>query len=158
MMTAPVPATERTQDASAPTVGPRRGMRASDSRATPRRLRPSQVPLGPREIPPRLGLASGNDPLEREAEAVAERVRTGETRVSIAGVTARRLDGEAVGGVPPSVEEVLRSPGTPLGDRARALMEPRFGTDFGHVRVHADAEAARAAQAIRARAYASGAR
>jgi hypothetical protein len=102
-------------------------------------------------------LATRNDPLEYEAEAVADRVRAGETRVSIAGATARGLDGEAAGDVPAIVEEVLRSPGTPLGDRARALMEPRFGTDFGHVRVHADANAARSAQAIRARAYASGA-
>ena len=60
--------------------------------------------------------------------------------------------------MPAIVEDVLRSPGTPLGDGARALMEPRFGTDFGHVRVHADAKAARSARAINARAYASGAR
>jgi len=98
----------------------------------------------------------GNDPLEHQAEAVAERVRTGEARVLIAGATARGGDGQAVGEVPAIVEEVLGSPGTPLGDGARALMEPRFGTDFGHVRVHADARAGRSAQAIRARAYASG--
>ncbi len=88
---------------------------------------------------------------------MAERVRAGETRVSIDGAPARGPDGTIVGEVPAIVEEVLGSSGTPLGDRGRALMEPRFGTDFGHVRVHADATAARSAQAIRARAYASGA-
>jgi hypothetical protein len=87
---------------------------------------------------------------------VAERVRAGETRVSIAGATPRRGDGQALDELPMIVEDVLSSPGIPLGERARALMEPCFGRDFSQVRVHADAEAARSAQAIRARAYAAG--
>jgi hypothetical protein len=36
---------------------------------------------------------------------------------------------------PPIVSEVLRSPGQPLDARTRAFMEPRFGHDFGRVRV-----------------------
>ena len=38
--------------------------------------------------------------------------------------------------VPPIVHEVLRSPGQPLDAATRAFMEPRFGHDFHHVRVH----------------------
>ena len=38
---------------------------------------------------------------------------------------------------PPIVHEVLRSPGQPLDARTRAFMEPRFGHNFGWVRVHA---------------------
>ncbi len=38
----------------------------------------------------------------------------------------------------------------------RAFMEPRFGRDFGAVRVHADEMAARSAAAMRARAYTVG--
>ncbi len=38
--------------------------------------------------------------------------------------------------VPPIVRDALRSPGEPLDPPTRAFMEPRFGHDFGHVRVH----------------------
>ncbi len=55
---------------------------------------------------------------------------------------------------PASVHQVLRSPGQPLDRTTRAFMEPRFGYDFGKVRVHTDAEAARSAEQVNARAYA----
>jgi hypothetical protein len=57
---------------------------------------------------------------------------------------------------PPSVHEVLRSPGRPLDPAIRAFMEPRFGHDFSRVRVHADARAAASAKDVRARAYTVG--
>ena len=58
--------------------------------------------------------------------------------------------------VPPIVHDVLRSPGQPLDTDARAFMEPRFGHDFGQVRVHTDAKAAESARAINALAYTVG--
>lgn len=58
--------------------------------------------------------------------------------------------------VPPIVHEVLRSPGRPLDLTARAFMEPRFGHDFSHVRVHTNAKAADSAQAVKALAYTVG--
>ncbi len=58
--------------------------------------------------------------------------------------------------VPPIVHEVLHSPGQPLDAATRAFMEPRFGHDFSHVRVHADAKAAESARAVNARAYTVG--
>jgi len=57
---------------------------------------------------------------------------------------------------PPIVHEVLRSPGRPLDAATRAFMEPRFGHDFSHVRVHTDAKAAESARAVGARAYTVG--
>ncbi len=54
--------------------------------------------------------------------------------------------------VPPVVGEGLRSPGAPLAAETRAFMEPRFGRDFGKVRVHTDARADRAAAGVNARA------
>ena len=57
---------------------------------------------------------------------------------------------------PESVHQVLRSPGQPLDAAARAFMEPRFGRDFGDVRVHVGPEAAASAAAVGARAYAVG--
>jgi hypothetical protein len=69
----------------------------------------------------------------------------------------RRTAGEAaISSVPPIVGEVLRSPGKPLDPAARAFMEPRFGHDFGRVRVHTDEKAAESARAVNALAYAVG--
>jgi hypothetical protein len=53
---------------------------------------------------------------------------------------------------PPSVQETLRRSGSPLDARARQVLEPRFGFDFGNVRVHED----RSALDVRARAYTVG--
>ncbi|MGH2396923.1 MAG: DUF4157 domain-containing protein [bacterium] len=58
--------------------------------------------------------------------------------------------------VPPIVHEVLRSPGRPLDAVTRAFMEWRFGHHFSLVRVHADARAAKSAQAVNAMAYTVG--
>jgi hypothetical protein len=56
----------------------------------------------------------------------------------------------------PIVHDVLRSPGQPLDAATREFMEPRFGHDLSHVRVHTDARAADSAQLIDARAYTVG--
>jgi outer membrane protein OmpA-like peptidoglycan-associated protein len=58
--------------------------------------------------------------------------------------------------VPPIVHDVLRSPGRPLDAASRAFFEPRFGHDFGSVRVHADARAAESARSVNATAYTVG--
>lgn len=69
----------------------------------------------------------------------------------------RSSDGRATPAtVPPIVHDVLSSPGRPLDSTTRAFMEPRFGYDFGRVRVHADAPAAESARAVGALAYAVG--
>lgn len=57
---------------------------------------------------------------------------------------------------PPIVQEVLSSPGQPLGAKERSFMEPRFGQDFSGVRVHTGAKAAQSADAVHARAYTAG--
>lgn len=61
-----------------------------------------------------------------------------------------------VADVPPIVHEVLRSSGQPLDTTTRAFMEPRFGHDFSHVRLHTDAKAAESARAVNALAYTVG--
>jgi len=58
--------------------------------------------------------------------------------------------------VPDSVHEVLNSPGQPLDGATRSFMEPRFGHDFGGVRVHTDARASASARAVNALAYTVG--
>jgi hypothetical protein len=58
--------------------------------------------------------------------------------------------------IPPIVQDVLGSPGQPLDGATRSVMETRFRHDFSQVRIHADAAAARSADAIAANAYTMG--
>ncbi len=55
-----------------------------------------------------------------------------------------------------AVNAALASEGSPLDSRTRKAMEPRFGFDFGHVRIHADGRAASAANALSAYAFTLG--
>lgn len=57
---------------------------------------------------------------------------------------------------PPIVHDTLAAEGQPLDPDTRAFMEPRFGHEFGHVRVHTDSRAAESAEAVSARAYTVG--
>ncbi|HWQ49288.1 MAG TPA: DUF4157 domain-containing protein, partial [Methanosarcina sp.] len=50
----------------------------------------------------------------------------------------------------------LQGGGQPLPDQVRSYFEPRFGQDFGHVRVHTDSNAVLAARAINAKAFTIG--
>jgi hypothetical protein len=108
------------------------------------------------------------DEYEQEADRVAEQVmRMPEPHASIVEQTYRAqpivqrspltpgpspTEGET-SGVPPIVHDVLRSSGQPLDAATRAFMEPRFGHDFGQVRVHTDAKAVESARAVKALAY-----
>ena len=65
-------------------------------------------------------------------------------------------DASAYGAVPPSVHEVLRSPGNPLPPASRAFFESGFGHDFAKVRIHTDARASDSARNVNARAYTVG--
>lgn len=57
--------------------------------------------------------------------------------------------------LPPALDG-LRGGGRPLSDSVRAELEPRFGADFGAVRVHADAPAAALAEEHGAQAFTVG--
>jgi hypothetical protein len=131
----------------------------------------------PRIIQPKLVVGEVNDPLEREANRVADQVmRMSAPMQTEAGGTLQRKcaaceeaePSETLQAkwhdfrefsntdAPPIVGEVLRSAGEPLDALARAFFEPRFGRDFSQVRVHADDRAARSAQTIEALAYTVG--
>jgi hypothetical protein len=62
---------------------------------------------------------------------------------------------EAVPGVERGIPG-LQGRGRPLYPSERAFFEPRFGHDFGEVRLHGDAQAADSARALNARAYTVG--
>ena len=57
---------------------------------------------------------------------------------------------------PPSVSQVLRSPGQPLDTTTRAFMEQRFGYDFSKVRLHSNAAAAQSTRDVNSRAFTVG--
>jgi Domain of unknown function (DUF4157) len=67
------------------------------------------------------------------------------------------LAGKSGDAVAPSVvDAVLAGPGIPLANPLRREAKQRLGYDFSRVRVHADAQAARSADAVRASAYTVG--
>ena len=119
-------------------------------------------------ILPKLGSSPPDDPLEREAERVAEQVmgiarpdaRVGPDASETSGVHLSRYSAGAPirssPGMPPLVQDVVRSPGQPLDTPTREFMESRFGRRFGGVRVHADARADAAAQHVGALAFTLG--
>lgn len=127
-------------------------------------------------------LGRADDPLEHEADRIAEQVTRmpysrGSTATSplqlsrkcaacVEGAeeqdektlrTARNGSAEAASSdAPDIVRDVLRSPGEPLDAVTRDLMESRFGQDFTGVRVHIGAGAASSARALNAQAYTLG--
>ncbi|NOQ33836.1 MAG: DUF4157 domain-containing protein [Methanosarcinales archaeon] len=52
--------------------------------------------------------------------------------------------------------QAIRGGGQPLSESERAFFEPRFGVDFGQVKVHAGTQATESAQVLNARAYTLG--
>jgi hypothetical protein len=108
----------------------------------------------------KLEIGEADDPLEREADRIADQVQGAPgagPRITPARIQALGGDRSGPAGAAPfSVGQVLRSPGQPLDPATRSFFEPRFGHDFSRVRVHTDGAAARSAEEVGARAYAVG--
>jgi hypothetical protein len=138
-----------------------------------------QSPSAPLRLQAKLAIGAVNDPLEHEADRVAEQVmRTPNPDHSIAPASPRvsrkcaeceeedaaktlrtkpiGTAGPAIGVAPPIVHDVLQSRGQPLDTAARASLEPRFGHDFSQIRIHTDAKAQESARAVAAHAYTVG--
>lgn len=136
-------------------------------------------PRSPGIVQPKLTVNSPGDVYEQEADSVSEQVmRAPEPQLQRACACGGTCDdcqkkqsgqqpaplqmkrGDAGGPgpteAPPSVHEALQSPGQPLDSATRAFMEPRFGQDFGQVRVHTDDAADASAQEVNSRAYTVG--
>ena len=109
-----------------------------------------------RPVPPRRRLRLGDSggtaelSVDRNAVDVLTR-RPGTLSRSIAG-----LDQASSEAAPASVRTALAGPGDPLGAAVRDDLERRYGHDFGAVRVHTDADAARSARDVDALAYTVG--
>jgi hypothetical protein len=128
-------------------------------------------------LQPKLRVNTPGDIHEQEADSMADRVMrmpeppspgrcacgggcprcAGRAESAPPGIQAKHAGaGRADHAAPRIVHDVTGSSGRPLDAATRAFMEPRFGRDFGHVRVHTGAAAARSADAIGARAYTLG--
>jgi hypothetical protein len=108
-----------------------------------------------------IAIGSETDPLEHEADRVAEQITntpaasasispgpSGLSRKSVAPPTGRTA--------PRVVHEVLRSPAQPLDAATRAHFEPLVGHDLSPVRLHQGPRAAESAHAVDALAYTVG--
>lgn len=109
----------------------------------------------------KLTIGASYDPLEREADRVADQVSSAPTNPVVRGTVPpiQRFSGQATGDTrtaPASVDRVLASSGRPLDPMLQRNMEHRFGYDFSQVRVHSDAAAAQSAQDVNAHAYTVG--
>jgi hypothetical protein len=160
--------------ASGLTRAPRQAA-AAPARSTSART-PSPAPSGNqaqlRRLQAKLKVGAVNDPLEHEADRVADLVMSG-LEVSVAAappqISRKCTDCEEeklqkkpaqsqtrVGEAPAIVHEALRSPGRPLDAATRAHFEPRFGHGFSRVRIHTDQRAADASRDLAAQAFTVG--
>ncbi|MEP6897876.1 MAG: DUF4157 domain-containing protein [Rhodanobacter sp.] len=108
-----------------------------------------------------LAVGASNDPLEAEADRVADHVMASSAAQGIGASAPRiqRFSGKAESAgepVPDSVDEVLSTPGAPMQAELRREMESGFGHDFSAVRLHTGDAAARSARDVSATAYTAG--
>jgi len=119
-------------------------------------------------IQPKLAVSSPGDRFEREADRMADKVMragapAGEERRRDAadgqppggGLVQRKENGEASAPAEAGVRAASTG-GRPLDAGVRGFMEPRFGADFGNVRIHDDAGAAALSNQLGARAFTYG--
>lgn len=138
--------------------------------------KPEALASLPSPLRPRLEIGAVDDPAEREADALADRVlRMPEPPMQAATVRRRcttceeddqkaRLRAEPGGtaptgmtaSAPPSVHRVVAGVGEALAPALRSFYEPRFDADLGGVRIHTGVDAALSARDVRAQAYTVG--
>jgi len=140
----------------------------------------SEARLGRAPLQPKLAVGAPDDPYEREADAVAERVMRmpdgaaepfsvrplvqrdpmgpEDERKEEEPPAQRKAAAGAHAAAPAGFAAALgaQSGGAALPPAARSFFEPRFQRDLGNVRIHDGAPAATMAQAIHARAFTHG--
>jgi hypothetical protein len=109
----------------------------------------------------KLTIGASNDPLEQEADRVADQILAAPAHAAVSGAPPhiQRYTGQATGqadSAPASVGRVLASPGRPLDPALKQDMGQRFGHDFFRVRVHSGTVAEQSARDVNANAYTSG--
>ncbi|MEM1278698.1 MAG: DUF4157 domain-containing protein [Cyanobacteria bacterium P01_H01_bin.152] len=108
-----------------------------------------------------MRLAASHDPLEREADRIADQLMSRSTTATpnAAPLRVQRSAQSATVDAkiaPTSVDRALANPGTPLDTHLQQEMGQQFGYDFSKVRVHTDSVAAQSARSLNANAYTIG--
>jgi hypothetical protein len=137
---------------------------------------PSRSEPPPPLLQQKVAIGPVNDPLEHEADRVADQVLHMPASQTVALTAAPQVSRKwaqceaghevqpkradpargPVGEAPVLVRQVLNSPGRPLDAATRAYFEPRFKYDFSAVRIHTDAQATESARQVNSLAYAIG--
>ncbi len=121
----------------------------------------------------KLVMGRNDDPLEHEADRIADRVMSRDEAAGAVRVASRPASrapaepevarakpadgrGPGEGEAPDIVADAIRAPAQPLDPALRTQFERRFDYDFGQVRVHRYGIAARSAASVGARAYTVG--
>lgn len=109
----------------------------------------------------KLAMGEIHDPLEQEADRVADQVAEISSNNKIIGNSSHihrfsgqsnQMSDEAIG----NVNKVFSRPGRPLDTSLKNDMEQRFGYDFSQVRVHTGSIAEQSAKEVNANAYTVG--
>jgi len=126
----------------------------------------------------KLSISQPDDPEEREADHVADRIMRSHAgpgavasscscsgneemcdeckQKKTASISRKAGGNNAAAAGHPVMHQLPRSTGHPLDKATRSFFEPRFGHDFSQVRVHSGTVAASSARAIQAHAFAAG--
>lgn len=123
----------------------------------------------------KLSVGAADDPLEKEADNMADRVMRMPMPAPLNFSTAvpavhrkcahceeeeniqrKEAGSEMTTAGSSGIRDVLNSGGKPLDTDTRSFMEPRFNYDFSSVKIHNDDVAAKSAASINALAYTSG--
>jgi len=109
----------------------------------------------------KLTIGASDDPLEQEADRVAEQVLAMPANPAVSAAPPRiqryaAQASEGTGTAPASVDRVLASSGSPLEPALQQDMSQRFGHNFSRVRVHSDSAAEQSAKDVNAHAYTVG--
>ena len=109
----------------------------------------------------KLTIGASDDPLEQEADRVADQVLSMPANPAIGSAPPRiqRFTEQPAGQTdtaPVSVDHALAGPGRPLEPALRQDMEQRFGHNFSRVRVHSDRAAGQSSSDVHANAYTVG--
>jgi hypothetical protein len=132
--------------------------------------------VGRLAIQAKLTVGAANDPAEHEADVVARQVVSmpephpatavgGQTQEDetqkqpVAAPPVRRASADPKGSFEPGSRfesRLKKGGGSPLPSATRAFMEPRFGADFGGVRLHTGGESAALNREIDAQAFTHG--
>ncbi|HET7461250.1 MAG TPA: DUF4157 domain-containing protein [Longimicrobium sp.] len=150
-------------EAAAPATATRTlARRVGDQRARQAMVAPTPPrPSGPLATPGRLSAPGPRAPaITPAASRAIHRCGCGGAcpacRAREESVHRQARDGGGSDGYADAVDMRPRGPGRGLDPATRGFMEPRFGRDFGGVRLHTGPEAARSARGLDARAFTVG--